>query len=162
VTVEYKPYGVRLAVSAALVGDDKIQMTVSPEVSALDYSAAVQISGYVVPGLNVRRATSTLQMADGETLVIGGLYSNTISRQVQRIPLLSQIPILGEFFKNTVTHKEENELLILIQPEIVKPDTLGALPPPPGSPENPTVHKPDVNPSDLNKDFPDLQKGGAK
>ena len=125
VTIEYKPYGVRLLVGAALVGDGTVQMTVTPEVSELNYGAAVQISGFVVPSLTVRRATSTLQMADGETLVIGGLYSSTTSRQVTRIPLLSRIPVLGEFFKSTTTRKEENELLILIQPEIVKPGMRG-------------------------------------
>ncbi|MDQ2800779.1 MAG: pilus assembly protein N-terminal domain-containing protein [Armatimonadota bacterium] len=161
VSIEYKPYGVRLLVSAALVGDNAIQMTVTPEVSELNYGAAIQISGFVIPSLTVRRATSTLQMADGETLVIGGLYSNTVSRQVERIPLLSQIPVLGEFFKSTTTRKEENELLILIQPEIVKPDTEGAHPPAPGSLENLPIARPDVGRSDFDKDFPELQKGGG-
>lgn len=161
VSIEYKPYGVRLLVSAALVGDNAIQMTVTPEVSELNYGAAIQISGFVIPSLTVRRATSTLQMADGETLVIGGLYSNTVSRQVERIPLLSQIPVLGEFFKSTTTRKEENELLILIQPEIVKPDTADAHPPAPGSLENLPIARPDVGRGDFDKDFPELQKGGA-
>ena len=161
VTIEYKPYGVRLLVSAALVGDGMVQMTVTPEVSDLNYGAAVQISGFVVPSLTVRRATSTLQMADGETLVIGGLYSSTASREVERIPLLSQIPVLGEFFKHTVTRKEENELLILIQPEIVTPQTAGAHPPTPGSVENLPIARPNVRRGDFDKDFPELQQGGG-
>jgi Flp pilus assembly secretin CpaC len=161
VTIEYKPYGVRLLVGAAVVGGGAVQMTVTPEVSQLDYNNAVQISGFAVPGLSVRRATSTLQMADGETLVIGGLYSNTASRQVQRVPLLSQIPVLGEFFKNTVTRKEENELLILIQPEIVTPDTAGVRPPAPGSLENPPIARPGVRRGDFDKDSPELQRGGG-
>ncbi len=161
VAIEYKPYGVRLLVGAALVGGDIIQMTVTPEVSELDYGAGLQLSGFSVPALTVRRATSTLQMADGETLVIGGLYRNTISRQVDRIPLLSQIPVLGEFFKNTTTRKEESELLILIQPEIVTPATVGAYPPPPGSLENLPVQRPDVGRRDFDKDFPELQHGGG-
>ena len=160
VTIQYKPYGVRLLVSAALVGDNAVQITVTPEVSELNYTNAVQISGFTIPALTVRRATSTLQMGDGETLVIGGLYSNTASREVERIPLLSQIPILGEFFKNTVTRKDENELLIIIQPQIVTRDTPGAHPPPPGSPENPPIAKPDVGSADFNKDFPIFPKGG--
>ena len=160
-TIEYKPFGVRLSVSATLVGDDAVQMTVSPEVSELDYTDAVQISGYVVPGLSVRRATSTLQMADGETLVIGGLYSSTAIRHVERIPLLSQIPILGELFKSTSTQKEETELLILIQPEIVRPGTPAASPPPLGSAENPVIARPVIGKADFDKDFPDLQKGGG-
>lgn len=161
VAIEYKPYGVRLLVGAALVGDKTVQMTVTPEVSELDYGAGLQLSGFSVPALTVRRATSTLQMADGETLVIGGLYRSTESRQVNKIPLLSQIPILGEFFKNTTTRKEESELLILIQPEIVTPATAGAYPPPPGSPENLPIPRPDVNRTDFDKDFPELQHGGG-
>ena len=161
VSIEYKPYGVRLSVGAALVGDKLIQLTVTPEVSELDYGAALQLSGFSVPALTVRRATSTLQMADGETLVIGGLYSNTVSRQVNRIPLLSQIPVLGEFFKSTTTRKEENELLILIQPEIVTPHTAGAYPPLPGSLENLPISRPDVGKTDFDKDFPALQQGGG-
>ena len=159
VAIEYKPYGVRLLVGAALVGDDVIQLTVTPEVSELDYGAGLQLSGFSVPALTVRRATSTLQMASGETLVIGGLYRNTLSRQVNRIPLLSQIPVLGEFFKNTTTRKEESELLILIEPEIVTPSTVGAYPPPPGSLENLPIQRPDVGRSDFDQDFPELQKG---
>lgn len=161
ISIEYKPYGVRLLVSADLVGDSAVRMTVTPEVSELNYGASVQIGGFVVPSLTVRRATSTLQMADGETLVIGGLYSNTTSRQVERIPLLSQIPVLGEFFKNTVTRKEENELLILIQPEIVTPDTTRSRPPVPGSLENPPIARPNVRRGDFDKDFPELQHGGG-
>ena len=161
VAIEYKPYGVRLLVGAALVSDNVIQLTVTPEVSELDYGAGLQLSGFSVPALTVRRATSTLQMASGETLVIGGLYRNTLSRQVNRIPLLSQIPVLGEFFKNTTTRKEESELLILIQPEIVTPSTVGTYPPPPGSLENLPIQRPDVGRRDFDQDFPELQKGSG-
>ncbi len=161
VAIEYKPYGVRLLVNASLIGDKIVQMTVTPEVSELNYGAGLQLSGFSVPALTVRRATSTLQMADGETLVIGGLYSSTASRQVSRIPLLSQIPVLGEFFKNTQTRKEESELLILIQPEIVTPATTEAFPPPPGSLENPPIARPGDGRTDFDKDFPELQHGGG-
>ena len=161
VSIEYKPYGVRLSVGAAIVGDGIVEMTVTPEVSDLNYAATVQIGGSVIPSLTVRRATSTLQMKDGETLVIGGLYSSTTSREVERIPLLSQIPVLGEFFRHSVTRKAEDELLILIQPEIVTPQTSGAHPPAPGSLENLPITRPDVRRSDFDKDFPALQHGGG-
>jgi len=161
VTVVYKPYGVRLLVHVDLVGDGKIQMTVTPEVSDLNYTNAVQLSGFVIPALTVRRATSTLQMGDGETLVIGGLYSSTASRQTERIPLLSQIPVLGEFFKSTTTRKQESELLILIQPQIVTPDTPGVQPPPSGSLENLPIPRPNVRRGEFDKDFPTLQRGGG-
>ena len=101
VSVEYKPYGVRLHVQPTIVAAGTIELTTTPEVSDLDYGNGVSFNGLNIPALTVRRATSTLQMHDGETLVIGGLYSSSAQRQVERIPLLSQIPILGEFFKYT-------------------------------------------------------------
>jgi pilus assembly protein CpaC len=156
VTVEYKPYGVKLDCKAAIVGDHAVLLTVSPEVSALDYGNLIQVNGFTIPALTVRRATTTLQMQDGQTLLIGGLYSNESTRQVQRIPLLSQIPVLGEFFKNTLTRKQESELLILIEPEIVTAATAGVQPPPPGSLENLPIHKPDVERRAFDRDFPAL------
>ena len=158
ITVEYKQFGVRLNVTPTIVSDNTIQLTVTPEVSNLDFANAVQFNGFKIPALGVRRATSTLQMQDGQTLVIGGLYSNDYNKQVQRIPLLSQIPVLGEFFKNTVTTKDERELLILLEPEIVKPATAGVQPPPPGSLENPGIGKPDLSRHIFDQDFPELEK----
>lgn len=156
ISVEYKQFGIRLAVNPMIVEDGVIQMTVTPEVSDLDFSRAVQFNGFVIPAIATRRATSTLQMRDGETLVIGGLYSNQTTRQVQKIPLLSQIPILGEFFKNTVTNKTESELVILIETTIVQPGTPGTKAAAPGSLQNPGIERPVVNRHELEKDFPEL------
>lgn len=142
ISVEYKPYGVRLHVQPTVVEAGTIELTTTPEVSELDYGDGVSFNGLNIPALTVRRATSTLQMRDGETLVIGGLYNNSTQRQVERIPLLSQIPILGEFFKYTNSRKNEDELLILLSVEIVPPNT----------PIAPT-HL-------LDKNFPDPDGGG--
>lgn len=155
VSVEYKPYGVRLQVQPTIVAPGTIELTAAPEVSDLDYTNGVSFNGLSIPALTVRSASTTLQMHDGQTLVIGGLYSNTASRRVQRIPLLSQIPVLGEFFKYSETRKQETELLILLSVQIVAPDAPDIQPPAPGSSENPAIGKPDV-PGDSFDDFPDL------
>lgn len=160
VSVEYKPYGVRLRVQPTVVASDTIELTATPEVSELDYGNGVSFNNLSIPALTVRRATSTLQLRDGATLVIGGLYNNSSQRQVQRIPLLSQIPILGEFFKYTSTRKQENELLILLSVEIVRPDSPDVQPPAPGSPENPGIGKPDVPRNAFDGDFPDIANLG--
>ena len=131
VSVEYKPYGVRLHVQPTVVEAGTIELTTTPEVSELDYGNGVQFNGLNIPALTVRRATSTLQMHDGATLVIGGLYNSSTQRQVERIPLLSQIPVLGEFFKYTSSRKSESELMILLSVEIVKPDSPDVQPPAP-------------------------------
>ena len=156
-TVAFKPFGVRLNVLPTIVADNTIQMTVTPEVSNLDFSTAVTFQGGSIPGVTVRRATTTLQLQDGQTLVIGGLYSTDYSKNVSRIPYLSNIPVLGEFFKNTTKQKIERELMVLIEAEIVKPDTLGATPPAPGSSENMDIRRPYVPKNEFDRDFPDIQ-----
>jgi pilus assembly protein CpaC len=157
ITIVFKPFGIRLNVAPTLVSDDTIQMTVTPEVSALDFADAVTFNGGSVPSITVRRATSTLQLKDGSTFVIGGLYSSNYSNDVQKIPYLSNIPVLGEFFKNSTKQKIESELLVMIEAEIVNPDTAGVKPPPPGSLENMNIPKPFVPRKEFDQDFPDLQ-----
>jgi|GEM_PF-1222958 len=157
ITVTFKPFGVRLNVAPTIVGDDMVQLTVTPEVSDIDFANAVSYNGGTIPGITVRRATSTLQMKDGETLVIGGLYSTNYSNVVKKIPFLSNIPVLGEFFKSTQKTKIERELLVLLETEIVKPTTDGVKPPAPGSAENMNIPKPFVPRKEFDQDFPDIQ-----
>jgi pilus assembly protein CpaC len=162
ITVEYKPFGVRLEMRPTILDDKTVQLTVMPEVSDLDFANGVQLNGFVVPALTVRRETTTLQMGTGETLIIGGLYTNTTTKQVQRIPLLSKIPILGEFFKNTVTRRAESELVILLEPEIVGPGTAGARPPLGGRLDNLPKGLPDAGPRAFGDDHADLDKLSGK
>jgi pilus assembly protein CpaC len=91
--------------------------------------------------------------------VIGGLYSNNYGKDVQKIPFLSSLPIIGEFFKNSSTNKEERELLVMLEAEIVTPASLGAIPPPAGSLENMDIQKPFVPRKEFNQDSPDIQNG---
>lgn len=159
ITVQFKPYGVRLTVIPVVVSDDTVQLTVTPEVSDIDFSDAVTFSGTTIPGVTIRRATSTLQMKTGQTLVIGGLYSSNDGKDVNKIPFLSQIPILGEFFKSTSTTKEERELLVMVEADIITPASLGATPPPAGSLENLSIPKPFIPRKEFDQDFPDIQNG---
>jgi len=159
VTVQFKPFGVRLNVAPIVVSDDTVQLTVTPEVSNIDLADAVTLNGSVIPGISIRRTTSTLQMKTGQTLVIGGLYSSNYGKVVNKIPLLSSLPILGEFFKSTSTTKDERELLVMLEADIVTPNTLGATPPPADSLENMDIHKPFVPRKEFDQDSPDIQNG---
>ncbi|BDI32816.1 hypothetical protein CCAX7_48670 [Capsulimonas corticalis] len=156
-TVLYRPFGIRLNVAPTVVSEDTIQLTVTPEVSEIDNANAIISNSNRIPALSVRRETSTLQLKDGQTLVIGGLYSNEMSRVVKQIPLLSQIPILGEFFKSTSTSKKATELMVLVEAQIVKPTTKGIQPPTPGSLENLGIEKPHIRRHEFDQDFPDIQ-----
>ncbi|MCC6442949.1 MAG: pilus assembly protein N-terminal domain-containing protein [Armatimonadetes bacterium] len=120
ITVQYQEYGVKLNIEPKTEADGLIRLKVVPEVSSLDYANAVRINSFSVPALRTRKASTVVTMADGQTLVIGGLLQNDISRVVKRIPLLSKIPILGELFQSKSFTKGESELVILVSPEILK------------------------------------------
>lgn len=127
VTVEWKEFGVKLEMKGDIGTDDKsIDLDVTPEVSSLDFGNAIVVSGIVLPALRTRRAHTVLHIGDGETLVIGGLYQSELSKNVRKIPILGDIPIIGEFFKHTQTNKSETELMIFVTPEIVTADSAAA------------------------------------
>jgi pilus assembly protein CpaC len=120
ITVEWKEFGVRLEIKGDVAADGKsLDLDVAPEVSSLDFGNAIVVSNIVLPALRTRRAHSVVHIGDGETLVIGGLYQNEISKNVRKIPLLGDIPIIGEFFKRTTKQNTESELMIFVTPEIV-------------------------------------------
>ncbi|MCE5324042.1 pilus assembly protein N-terminal domain-containing protein [bacterium] len=121
VTIQYKPFGISLDVLPTVGPDDEITMLVRPEVSALDYTNAVELSGTIVPAFRTRRAESTVHVASGESIAIGGLYSKNDVKNTKGLPLLQDIPVLGNFFKKTSTQKSDSELLIIVTPEIVQP-----------------------------------------
>jgi pilus assembly protein CpaC len=141
ITVEYKPFGIRLDVQVLGINGDNITMRISPEVSSLDYTNAVTVNGFNLPALRTRRTDTVVQIRNGQTLAIGGLLQNDINKQVKAIPFLSKIPILGELFKDTQFQKGESELVILVTPELPGPDNTVSTPIPNVKMERPS---PDV------------------
>ncbi|MCD6352044.1 MAG: hypothetical protein J7M26_07985, partial [Armatimonadetes bacterium] len=121
VTIEYKEYGVNLKVKPEITEQGMIRTTVSPEVSSLDYSNGVTVSGFTIPGLKTRRASSVVTVKPGSTLIIGGLIRNDESKLVRKIPLLGDLPIIGELFKRTEFKEGKTELVIFLTPEILPP-----------------------------------------
>jgi pilus assembly protein CpaC len=120
ITVQWKEFGVRLEIKGEISVDGKsMDLEVTPEVSSLDFGNAIVVSNIVLPALRTRRAHSIVHIADAQTLVIGGLYQTEISKSIRKIPLLGDIPIIGEFFKRTEKTNRDSELLIFVTPEIV-------------------------------------------
>jgi pilus assembly protein CpaC len=128
ITVEYKPFGIRLDVEVLNITEDGVNLRVSPEVSALDYTNSVTVNGFNLPALRTRRADTVVFIRRGQTLAIGGLLANDVNKQVKSIPLLSKIPILGELFKDRRFQRGESELVILVTPEIPGPDNTVSTP----------------------------------
>jgi pilus assembly protein CpaC len=121
ITIEYKPFGVGLNFSPTVLSSKKISMQVSPEVSELDFGNAIQVQGFVVPALTTRRASTTIELADGQSFAIAGLLKDDVRTVVSKYPILGEIPILGALFRSTSFQKSETELIIIVTPHLVKP-----------------------------------------
>ncbi|MCO8169814.1 type II and III secretion system protein family protein [Pseudomonas sp. 21LCFQ02] len=121
ISIEYKAFGVRLTLTPTVVSNERILLKVAPEVSELDFTAGITVSGTSVPALNVRRTDTSISLADGESFVISGLISNKNSSEVGKFPGLGDIPVLGAFFRNSQINREERELLMVVTPHLVQP-----------------------------------------
>jgi pilus assembly protein CpaC len=121
ITIEFKPFGVSLGFTPTVLGDGVINMIVEPEVSTIDPSSSVTVNGLVVPGLQTRRASTTLELRDGESFAIAGLLRDDTQSTVQQLPILGSIPIIGSLFRSSRYQKGETELLIVVTPHLVQP-----------------------------------------
>jgi pilus assembly protein CpaC len=121
VAIEYKPYGVALGFTPIVIGEDKINITVAPEVSELDFSTAVRIEGFFFFFLTSRGAKTIVDLADGQSFAIAGLLSERVRDSYSRYPKLGDIPVLGALFQSRNFQKQESELVIIVTPHLVKP-----------------------------------------
>ena len=121
ITVEFKPFGVSLAFTPTVLDDGVINLVVAPEVSSIDPSASINVNGLTIPGLQTRRAKTTLELRDGQSFAIAGLLRNDFQSTVRQFPLLGSIPIIGTLFRSTGFQKQETELVIIVTPRLVRP-----------------------------------------
>jgi pilus assembly protein CpaC len=120
-SVFYKKFGVELSFTPTVLSENKISIKVHPSVSELDFTNAVFLEGFVVPGLNKREAVTMVELADGQSFAIAGLLQESVRDIVQKFPLLGDIPILGALFRSRAFQKRETELIIIVTPHLVKP-----------------------------------------
>ncbi len=121
VAIDYKTFGVGLSFTPTVLSEDKISVNVTPEVSEVDFSTAVLLEGFVVPGVTTRRASTTIELADGQSFAIAGLLRENIREVFSKFPLLGSVPILGALFRSSSFQKNETELIIIVTPHLVKP-----------------------------------------
>jgi pilus assembly protein CpaC len=131
ITIQFKEYGVRLSFTPTIMADGLIHLKVQPEVSSLDFTNAVTISGFTIPALSTRRVESEMDLRDGQTFAIAGLIDNQVQSQLSKIPGIGDIPILGNLFKSHATTKSRDELLVIVTPRIVRPLAPNEVPPGP-------------------------------
>ena len=121
VSIQYKEYGVRLRFTPEIVSDSLIKLQVVPEVSSLDFVNALLLQGFRVPALLTRRMESTVDVKRNTSLVLSGLFNNTDERVKTGVPILMNIPILGQLFSSTRFQRNESELIVIVTPTIVDP-----------------------------------------
>lgn len=122
ITVDYKKYGVGLAFTPTVLGNSLINLKIEPEVSQIDTTHSVGIPGGIsVPALIVRRASTTIELRDGQSFAIGGLLQNDNKNQIEQLPWLGSVPVLGALFASRSYQKNETDLAIIVTPRLVQP-----------------------------------------
>lgn len=123
VTIQFRPYGVKLEFLPVVNTDGTVALKVAPEVSALDYTNSVTISGYTIPALSTRRAETQMVLRSGQSFAISGLLDKRTTDSLGRTPGISNVPILGQLFKTKNINHATTELIVIVTPTIVDPLT---------------------------------------
>ncbi len=134
ITIQFREYGVRLTFTPTILENGQIHLKVKPEVSALDYSNSLTISGFTIPAISTRRVESEMDLGDGQSFAIAGLVDDRVTKLLSKVPGIGDLPVLGKLFQSTQFSKSKTELLILVTPRIVKPLTPGEIPSGPNFP----------------------------
>lgn len=120
-TIEYKKFGVSLAYTPTVLANGRISLRVRPEVSELSSQGAVNLNGFTIPALTVRRAETSIELGSGQSFMIAGLLSNNAQSTINQAPGVGDIPILGNLFRSSQFQRGETELVIVVTPYLVEP-----------------------------------------
>ena len=120
-TIEYRKYGVSLAYTPTVLSNGRISLRVRPEVSELSTEGAIEMQGFQVPALTIRRAETTVELGSGESFMIAGLLNNRSIGAIDKMPGLGDVPLLGALFKSDSFRRGETELVIVVTPYLVEP-----------------------------------------
>jgi pilus assembly protein CpaC len=118
-SIVYKDYGVNLDVTPSLLGDGSVETKINPEISDLDFGNGIQLNGYVVPALKTSRISTDVITKDGESIVMGGLLRRVETKNLSKIPLLSDLPILGKLFTSTSYQTSNTDVVFVMTPTVV-------------------------------------------
>jgi len=128
ITIVWKEYGIRLNFKPTIIDEDHIRLELEPEVSTIDFNNGVRFNGFVVPALRTRRAKTGVELRDGQSFALAGLLDNSETKTLSRIPIVSDIPVIGALFKSKSFEKKETELMFFVTAHLVKPVNSDDLP----------------------------------
>lgn len=134
VTIEWREFGVRLDFRPTVTNSGNINLTIAPEVSSLDFAGGLVVAGFQIPTILTRRASTQVELREGQHLAIAGLLDRSTQENIRKLPLLGDIPILGALFRTKSERQDVTELLVIVSPRIIQPSDQ-PLPIPTGEPE---------------------------
>jgi pilus assembly protein CpaC len=150
VTVQFRPYGVKLEFTPFVNSDGTIRLKVAPEVSALDYTNEVVIAGYTLPALSTRKAETEVELRDGQSFGISGILDHRTTDTLSKIPGIGDIPVLGQLFRSKSLDRSTMELVVIVTPKIIDPLNGAALP----SNATPAMPAPFLQPQTFDRNLP--------
>lgn len=121
ITIEWREFGVRLNFTPTITNSGNVHLAIAPEVSSLDFAGGLVVSGFNIPSVLTRRASTQVELREGQSLAIAGLMDRTLQDNIRKLPFLGDIPILGALFRTSNARQEATELLVIVSPQIVEP-----------------------------------------
>ena len=125
ITTEYKPFGVQLTFVPTVLADGIINLRLAPSVSELDFTQAIQITGFIVPSITKREARTTIELRDGQSFAIAGLLQARNKRDISQLPWIGSVPVIGALFRSAAYQQEETDLVVIVTPHLVAPSVPG-------------------------------------
>lgn len=125
ITIQFQEFGIRLNFIPTITPQGTIRLQLAPEVSSLDFAQGLELQGFDIPSIDERRVKTEVELANGQSFVIGGLLDNTETETFEKIPFIGDIPILGKLFQSMQRTKNNTELIIIVTPVIVPPIPAG-------------------------------------
>ena len=126
ITIQFRSYGVKLDFMPTVQDNGLIRLQVAPEVSQLDPANSIRINGVTVPGLTTRKASTTLELKNGDSLAMGGLFQHNYDNTIRQFPILGDLPVIGTLFRSARWKRSETELIIIVTPRLVQPQDFAA------------------------------------
>jgi len=121
ITIQFRPYGVKVDFTPEVNDDGTIRLKISPEVSTLDYTNSVTIAGFTIPAIATRRAETEIELRDGQSFALSGLLDHRTTESLSRIPGIASVPILGQLFRSKNNNHSVTELVIMATVNVVDP-----------------------------------------
>jgi pilus assembly protein CpaC len=153
VTIQFKPFGVKLDFTGTVEADDVVRLKVAPEVSAVDYANAINLQGTVLPAISTRRAETVVDLRNGQSFGIAGLLDQRTTAQLSKVPGIGDIPILGVLFRSKGVDRSNTELLVIVTPTIVDSPAVASV-----EPQLPKTPYQSVTPENFDKGVGDKKK----